>query len=924
MYAANETARLKALEQYAIMDTEPEESFDELTRLAARICDVPVATISLVDASRQWYKSKVGMDMIETPRDVAFCNYTIQEKGILIIPDAAKDPRFATNPYVLGNPNVRFYAGFPLKSREGYGIGSLCAVDVKPRVLTPDQIHAFEVLGRQAVSQLELRRRLREHQEALRALRSSEERFLEFAGRVDDVFWIMQDGKLNYISPAFEQVWGRTVDEFYAHPSLYFDAIHPDDLPRVKEAFARQPARPFDEVYRVLRPDGTLRWVRDRGFPHLDDKGEIVRVSGIASDITKQKETESQRDRFFSASVDFMTIHKLGETQYRQVNAAWERTLGYTVDDLCHDSFLRYIHPDDLASSREALAGLERGVDVRQYRNRYRHKKDGSWHWLEWKAFAPPPGENLVYATARDVTEQVYAEEQLRQKTSELESVFNVFPDQFFHLDQHGVIVEYRGGHAGTSGPFTPACVGRRFRDILPAEIADRFRLAKEAARHTKKQQELEFSLADHDGEHSFEVRVLSDDGREVIIVIRDITDRALADRAMAEAKQAAESASKSKSEFLASMSHELRTPLNAILNISESLGEGVYGAVNEKQHRSLLTVAESGRHLLGLINDILDLSKIEAGKLELVATVVPVRALCEASLRLVKEAALQRKQEVTLEIGEGIETLEADERKLKQILVNLLSNASKFTPRGGHFGLQVAEHAGELAFTVWDTGIGISPEDVKKLFQPFVQLDSKLSREYAGTGLGLSLARRLASLHQGRIEVESTPAMGSRFTVTLPLRRGHGETIFARAKTQLLPLVVPSAGRGPRILLVEDIQANRDCIGDYLASKGFQLQFAANGSEALERVDTWKPDIIVTDIQMSGMDGFEAIRQLRAKPQLLNTPIMALTALAMEGDSQRCLAAGATHYMSKPVALKTLAATLSSIAAESAGRAAA
>jgi PAS domain S-box-containing protein len=924
MYAQNETARLKSLQEYAILDTDPEESFDELTRLAARICGVPVATISLIDANRQWYKSKVGMDLIETPRDVSFCNHTIQQQDILIIPDATKDSRFASNPYVLGDPNVRFYAGYPLKSREGYGIGSLCVADVQPKDLTEDQIHALEVLGRQATSQLEMRRHLREHQEALRALRSSEERFLEFAGRVDDVFWIMQDGLLTYVSPAFETVWGRTVDDFYARPGVYFEAIHPDDLERMANVFVRKPARAFDEVYRVLRPDGTIRWVRDRSFPHLNDKGEVVRVSGIASDITKQKETESQRDRFFSASVDFMTVHKLGETEYRQVNAAWERTLGYTVEDLCHDSFLCYIHPDDIESTRQVLAGLERGIDVRHYRNRYRHKKDGSWHWLEWQAFAPPPGENLVYGTARDVTEQVYSEEQLRQKTNELERVFNVFPDQFFHLDQLGVIVEYRGGHAGTSGPFSPACVGRRFHDILPVEIADRFRLAKDAARHTKKQQELEFSLSDVDGEHSFEVRVLSDDGREIIVVIRDITDRAMADRAQAEAKQAAESASKSKSEFLASMSHELRTPLNAILNISESLGEGVYGGVNEKQQRSLQTVAESGRHLLGLINDILDLSKIEAGKLELIATDVPVRALCEGSLRLIKEASLQRRQEVAFEMADGIETIQADERKLKQILVNLLSNASKFTPRGGRLGLKVAAKAGLVTFTVWDTGIGISPDDVKKLFQPFVQLDSKLSREYAGTGLGLSLAQRLASLHQGRIDVESAPGLGSNFTVTLPVRRGKNEVVIPRAKTQVLPRFVASGGPGPRILLVEDIQANRDCIGDYLESKGFQLQFATNGVEALERVGHWTPDIIITDIQMSGMDGFETIRQLRARPELAGTPIMALTALAMEGDSQRCIAAGATHYMSKPVALKALAATLASIASEDARKVAA
>jgi PAS domain S-box-containing protein len=915
MHTVDETARLKALHEYAIMDTEPEESYDELTRLAAQICGVPVATISLIDADRQWYKSKVGMDMTETPRDVSFCNYTIQQTELLVIPDATKDSRFANNPFVLNNPNVRFYAGFPLLSREGHGIGSLCVVDVEPKTLTDEQKNALEVLGRQAVSQLELRRRLREHKQALQSLQTSEQRFREFAEHVEDLFWIMEAGEMKFVSPAFERIWGRPLAEFYARPELYLDAIHPEDQEQVRAAFARDPIGNLDETYRVLRPDGTIRWVRDRAFPHLDHKGGVVRVSGIASDITRQKQTEDEREHFFQASVDFMTIHKLGETEYRQVNTAWKRTLGYDMEDFRHGSFLQFIHPDDVEASRQVLRGLEQGIDVRQFRNRYRHKTDGSWHWLEWQAFAPAPGDKMVYGTARDVTVQVQGEEQLRQKTAELERVFHVFPDQFFQLDEKGIIVEYRGGHASGGGPFTGACVGRHFHEILAPDIAERFKVAKLAARRTQKLQQFEFTFPEAAGEHSFEVRVLSDDGSEVIVVIRDVTDRALADRAQTQAKQVAESASKSKSEFLASMSHELRTPLNAILNISESLGEGVYGTLNEKQGRSLQTVSESGRHLLGLINDILDLSKIEAGKLELQACEMSVRPLCEASLRLVKEAALQRSQEVTLQINPGVDLIHADERKLKQVIVNLLSNASKFTPRGGKFGLQVMGRDGQIAFTVWDTGIGISPTDLKKLFQPFVQLDSKLSREYAGTGLGLSLAQRLAVLHQGRIDVESTPGLGSRFTVTLPARRG--EAVPVRVHTQKLAVIAgPASGKGPRVLLIEDVEANRDCIGDYLELKGFQLRFAVNGLEALESIGTWQPDVVISDIQMSGMDGFEAIGELRAR--LPGTPIVALTALAMEGDSERCLAAGATHYLSKPIELKKLAATLTSIVDES------
>ena len=810
MYSPDETLRLKALREYAIMDTEPEEAFDELTRLAAQICEVPVSTISFIEADRQWYKSKVGMpgDLKETPRDVSFCNHTISAPGMVVIPDATKDERFRTNPYVLGAPNVRFYAGYPLRSWEGHGIGSICVVDTKPKDLTDGQKYALEVLGRQAVSQLELRRMLRAQRTALQALQASEERFRQFSENVDDLFWIAESGRPQFVSAAFDRIWGRPLSEFHAHPEVYFAAIHPDDHARVKTAFRRQDPAGFEEIYRVIRPDGSIRWVRDRAFPHLNERGEVVRVSGIASDITRQKETETERDRFFQASVDFMTIHKLGETEYRQVNAAWERTLGYTSDDLVNGSFLQFIHPDDVPSTRAVLKGLEQGCDVRQYRNRYRHKVDGSWHWLEWQAFAPAPGEDFVYGTARDVTAQVYAEEQLRQKTAELERVFNVFPDQFFQIDQYNVIIEYRGGHAGHAGPFTRDCVGRRFNDIIPRDIAERFLAAKSDARRTQKLQQFEFRHPEADGEHHFEVRVLSDDGREVIVVVRDITDRALADRAQMEAKQSAESASRSKSEFLASMSHELRTPLNAILNISESLGEGVYGGLNEKQQQSLFTVTESGRHLLGLINDILDLSKIEAGKMELQLAEINVRAICEGSLRLVREQAMQRRQEITLEIAPGLETVPADERKLKQVLVNLLSNASKFTPVGAPFGLSVGQDAGSVTFAVWDAGIGISPDDIGKLFQPFVQLDSKLSREYAGTGLGLSLAQRLAQSApgphrrgkraRGGQPVHRHPAGPFRHAHADP-RSGGGDAAAGHARRAQGPRAARAAGRGHR-----------------------------------------------------------------------------------------------------------------------------
>ena len=233
------------------------------------------------------------------------------------------------------------------------------------------------------------------------------------------------------------------------------------------------------------------------------------------------------------------------------------------------------------------------------------------------------------------------------------------------------------------------------------------------------------------------------------------------------------------KDEFLANMSHELRTPLNAILGMTEALRDEIYGALGERQSKAVGTIEESGRHLLNLISDILDLSKTEAGEMKLEIVAVSVESACQASLQLVRQMTLQKRLKVSLTLDSGVTILEADERRLKQILINLLSNAVKFTPEGGELGLEVVGDGENkvVRFTVWDTGIGIAPEDAERLFKPFTQLDSSLSRRYEGTGLGLSLVHRLAEMHGGGVSLESQVGVGSRFTVSLPWREpGQGE----------------------------------------------------------------------------------------------------------------------------------------------------
>ncbi len=365
-----------------------------------------------------------------------------------------------------------------------------------------------------------------------------------------------------------------------------------------------------------------------------------------------------------------------------------------------------------------------------------------------------------------------------------------------------------------------------------------------------------------------------------------------------------------SKDDFLSAMSHELRTPLNAILGLSESLCEGVYGGLTDKQTKSINTIAESGHHLLSLINDLLDIAKIGAGKMDLDWTNSNLEDVCKSSMRFISGLASKKKISISLFTDPIASIIHADQRRLKQILVNLLSNAVKFTQEGGHISLQTRSNPerNAIEISVTDNGIGISNSDIERLFRPFTQLDSKLSRQYAGTGLGLSLVLRLAELHGGSIEVKSELGKGSCFTVSLP---------WSESKPHF-PQVAPAyknpdistdriAAKGPLILLVDDNEINLSTVGDYLRAQDFCVILARNGLEAIQVVRERKPQLVLMDIQLPVMDGIDAISILRADPTFASLPILALTSRAMVGDRERCIEAGANDYLTKPVQLKQL-----------------
>ena len=528
-------------------------------------------------------------------------------------------------------------------------------------------------------------------------------------------------------------------------------------------------------------------------------------------------------------------------------------------------------------------------------------------------------------------------EESLRESEEQTRLLFEESPDAVILFDDEGRMTRMNRAFEHLTGYRAEQLIGHTMDDVGLVSIDGETNIVNPSPLYNQLTT-TDFRLTDvHGSIRNVGARMfgLTIGGYQYYLsTMRDITTEKKVEETLRQANAELARAGRTKDEFLANMSHELRTPLNAILALSESLQEEIAGPLNERQMISLSHIEASGRHLLSLINDILDLSKVEAGRLELQLDTIAVADVCQSSLMFVKEMALKKTIKVALHLNDPMAEMEVDARRLKQMLVNLLNNAVKFTPANGHVRLEVTTNAteGVICFLVYDTGIGITPDDLSRLFQPFQQLDAGLSRSHEGTGLGLALVRRLAELHGGSVTVESTYNKGSCFTITLPyhppstqesphpndlmhthlLGNGTVSSVQEVKDSTIVTNQIPQYRQESKcILLAEDNDINIIVIAEYLRAKGYYVIIACNGKEAVDLASKTPPDVILMDIQMPEMDGLEAIRYLRNMPDCATTPIIALTALAMPGDQELCLAAGANKYITKPVNLKDLLALI-------------
>lgn len=719
-----------------------------------------------------------------------------------------------------------------------------------------------------------------------------------------------------YVNQAISTILGYASAEIQAMGSdLFKNLMHPDDFSRLPGYYARIYAAQDGEIlefeYRLRHANGQWRWLHSRDTIFCRDaNGQARQTLGAAQDITEQKQAEI----------------RLQQQAYREhLSNAIFRRIRASLN-------LQEILNTTVAEEHQVLQ----------------------------------TDRVLVYRLLPDGQGEVIAESVSSDWPVMLGRIFSaeVFPKEIHDQYVQGRIFALADRETGGMSP----CLVDFLRKIqvtakLVAPIVQDGTLwgllIAHQCGHSRQWQTWEIELLQH----------LSD---QLTIAIQQSQLYAQLQenhQKLTHVNAELMRATRLKDEFLANMSHELRTPLNAVLGMSESLLDRVLGPLTDAQEKSLAAIERSGQHLLALINDILELSKIEAGKLDLDISTVSVTQLCQSSLTFVRSQAFKKQIQLNAALANDLGEIALDDRRIRQVLINLLTNAIKFTPANGRVTLEahrepatinLAERVpvtrpfappefhsdwGDnvlakgyyLYLSVMDTGIGITHADQAKLFQPFVQIDSSLNRHHEGTGLGLALVKRIVDLHGGEVILWSEPGQGSCFTVCLPYMcevQNKPNSVFppssfnsvsrSPASTtqgeQAFPeAFAPRHADSPLILLAEDNELNVMTISNYLTVKGYRLLIANNGAEAIALTKAHHPELILMDIQMPGVDGLQAIRSIRQDPQFIDVPIIALTALAMEGDRERCLAAGANDYLSKPVKLKQLTETIQQIlAAES------
>jgi PAS domain S-box-containing protein len=1026
----NEDERLKALKNYEILNSLSEEEYDRITALASNICEVPISLITLLDHDRQWFKSKVGLDIDQTSREIAFCQYTIMDDGLFEINDATLDERFKDNELVTGDPHLRYYAGYPLTDPSGYNLGTLCVLDRKPNSLTDKQKESLRLLSLE-VMQLIAERRLKEE------LRNFEKLFLLSS---DLICIAGTDGYFKKVNPAFENLLGWSGEEMLK--KNLFELVHPAD--QIVTGQEMEKLRKGNAVanfeHRLLTITGSYKIFQWVVTPekHTDNLFAVGRdVTLIKENEEKLAEKEANLRAVFENSQGFISTHDL-EGKFLTINPAGAAILGYSIreieqmslfdiipqdrhvyltaylteiqvagrgsgqmlvrhkdgslrtllfnnvleniqgkppyvignalditerksmeerlvqlsemleqtnkvarvggwqldlatDKLFWTSVTREIHelPAEFEPSLEtAVSYYKEGADRDRISNAVENAIQTGEGWEMELQITTFTGKEIwvkamgnaffedgvckrLYGSFQDIDERKKTELQANRARSVLISFAAHAPAAVAMLDKEMNYIAVSNRWLEDYGLKGPQIIGTSYYTHFPFITEEGRRRHRRILNGAVERMEEDRYLGTGFGNQEFiswEMRPwLEDDGSVggMIIFTQDISLAVHQRNELKQAKIAAEQASVAKSDFLSNMSHEIRTPLNGVIGFTDLV---LKTKLTDTQLQYLSIVNQSATALLGIINDILDFSKIEAGKLELDVEECDIYDISGQATDIITYQVQKKGLEMLLNLSQDLPRfIWADSVRLKQILVNLLGNAAKFTDQGEiELKIEVVEEKqghSLIRFGVRDTGIGIREDKKGKIFEAFAQEDGSTTKKYGGTGLGLAISNKLLGLMDSKLELDSTLGKGSEFYFQVWLRCERGG-----------PKEWENINWIKRVLIVDDNSNNRVILEQMLLLKDIHSTPAKNGFEALQILASGeKFDLILMDYHMPYLDGIDTIRQIRDS---FNDTLQPIVLLFSSSDDEKIIKAceelEVHSRLVKPVKITDLYQTLS------------
>src|SRR5216117_1339710 len=853
----NEAGRSRVLWNYRILDTPPEERFDDLVRVATYICGTPIGLVGLIDAGREWFKSRVRWDLSEIPREISFGTHTITQPDVLIVSDTLKDERFVRN-QLATQAGVRFYAGAPLLTPEGYALGTLSVMDYVPRALTGVQTRILWALARQVMAHLEDRRDLGSNPE-----RDSYERYRRFfESSVVGFYRTTLDGQLLDCKPAFVRIMGYVSrEELLACHALEFYFSPSERQEFLEQCLTLGSLTNF--ASRLRRKDGSSVWVLENVETVPGRGGTPAMIEGTLVDISQQKSAETAHNkaqqaledsetryrRLFETAKDGILILDFKTGQIADVNPFLIEMLGYTHSEFVGKKLWEIGPFKDIPASRSAFSALQTKGVIR-YEDLPLETKDGRRINVEFVSNVyPVDGTQVVQCNVRDITERVQAEAALKISETHHRSVFEGAV--------HGI---YRGTLDGRFLDVNPALVAMlgysSTEEVLKLSVAqDVFAEPEEGLRLLHKwqvtaeiEEEVQWKRRDH---RLITVRlsgrVLGSEHQRpagLEVIAEDVTERRALEEQLRQAQKI-----EAVGQLAGGMAHEFNNYLGIVLGYSELLLEEA--GTTEGLRRNVAEIKAATQRTASLTRQLLALSRRQV----LEPKVLDVNAVVWETHKLLRRL-IPGNIDLVPVLEPNLQQVKVDPAQIQQILINLVVNARDAMPQGGKVVIETAnveldeEYAGRhlevqpghyVMLAVSDNGCGIDEPTQAHIFEPFFTT----KQEGKGTGLGLATVYGIVKQSGGHVEVDSEPDKGTTFRIYLPRLDAAAITVDRN------PRPTAAAGGSETILLVEDEEGVRELARDILRASGYTVLEARNGPEALLLCERHQGplDLLLTDV---------------------------------------------------------------------------